>query len=281
MTQDPFDRLRDADPLAGQPLPGADDPDAAALRDAILATGAEVTPMAGVARRRRRWLVGGVAVAAAVATAAALAVRTAPVMDPTSIGCYDAASTAANTLVVAATDVSPVEQCRDLWESGDVVPGVTTDTLPPLIACVLDEGLVGVFPAGACDDVDRSGRDVPPWSPPGVEVPDLDKVPSVAPSPSDAPTDGLPLPDYQTDDPVVREALEEIRLTMMDRCLTLDRATTLAEGILAGAGLEGWTVEPVVAWPDGDVCAGFFPDAPERAVRFVPDEPRPGQTPEG
>lgn len=281
-TPDPFDRLRDADPLAGRRLPDPADHDAVVMRDAIL--DADVTPLEQVLHRRRRWLVGGVAVAAAVATAAALAVRTAPVTDPTSVGCYDAASTQASTIVIAASDASPVEQCRELWESGDVVQGVTADTMPPLTACVLDEGQVGVFPATSCDEIDRSGRDVPPWSPPEVDLPDVEtpvQTPVETPSaPSGEPTEGLPLPDFGTDDVVVRDALAEINTAMLDRCLTLEQATALAERILADAGLEGWAVEPVVAWPDGDVCAGFFPDAAEQAVRFVPEEPAPGQTPE-
>lgn len=280
-TPDPFDLLRDADPLAGRRLPDPADPDAVTMRDAILDADADVTPLEQVVRRRRRWLVGGVAATAAIATAAALAVRTAPVTDPTSVGCYDAASTQADTIVVAASGASPVDQCRELWESGDVVPGVTADTMPPLTACVVEGGQVGVFPATSCDDVDRSDRDVPPWSPPAVDVPDVETPVETPSTPTEDPTDGLPLPDFGTDDAVVREALGDINAALLDRCLTLEQATAVAEGILSDAGLEGWVVEPVVAWPDGDVCAAFFPDAAEQAVRFVPEEPRPGQTPEG
>lgn len=277
MTKDPFDRLRDADPLAGRVSPGHSDPDAVAMRDAILASEHAVSPLAAVVRRRRRWLAAGVAVAAGVATAAALAVRTTPVADPTSVGCYDGPSTVASTIVMASSDASPVDLCRALWESGDVSPGISgSQGIPPLVACVVEGGVIGVFPASSCDDVDRSGRDVPPWFPPDTETPRVGAPDGDRAAP---PTEGLPLPDFQTDDVVVREAMEEIRDSMMDRCLTLEQATALAEGVLADAGLDGWTVGPVVEWPDGDVCASFFPDAPEQAVRFVPDEPASGQTP--
>lgn len=279
MTTDPFDRLRDADPLAGRPLPDPSDPDAVTMRDAILDADAAVTSLRETVQRRRRWLVAGVAVTAGIATAAALAVRTTPVTDPTSVGCYDAASTRANTVVVGTSGASPVDQCRGLWESGALGPeGTPSDATPPLVACVVEGGALGVFPARSCDDVDRSGRDVPPWTPPDVQLPDVE-VPAL--SPSEPSTEGLPMPDFRTSDVVVRDALHQISLAMLDRCLTLEQATELAEGVLDDAGLEGWTVEPVVTWPDDEVCASFFPDAPEQAVRFVPDPVPPGQTPGG
>ncbi len=75
--------------------------------------------------------------------------------------------------------------------------------------------------------------------------------------------------------------MEQIRLALMDRCLRLDAAIEVAEQALEAEGLEGWTIGPVIDdYPD-DACAGFFPDTSEQFVGFVPDEPAPGQTPEG
>lgn len=284
MTRDPLERLRDADPLAGQAVPDASDPAAIAMRDAI--TAGTVTSL-DRARRRRRWVAGVAVAAAAAATAAAVAVSTSRVTDPTSIGCYDGASTAANTTILAATEANPVEQCRQLWVSGDMDPAVTGPAqVPPLVACVLDTaGVVGVFPAGSCEDVDVSGTgELDALDTPTSEKPTEDRVPDASPEaatpPNDEPTAGLSLPDYGTDDQEVRLALDEIRLAMLDRCLSLDAAITLAEDVLAQHGLEGWTVGPIFDDQPDQTCAGFFPDASERAVWFTPEEPQPGQTPE-
>lgn len=276
MSRDPLDRLRDADPLRGTTLPDAADPDAAALRDRVMAH--RVTS-SGRAGRRRRWMAGVAAVAAAGAAAAAVTVATSRVTDPTSVGCYTGPSTRADTTVLASTGASPVAQCRDLWLDGEMHPGVTSRAhLPPLVACVLDtHDLVGVFPTTSCELVDTSGTgDVDllvPSTP--VEAPSHDGT-----TPADDEATGLSMPDYGTDDDTVRQALEEIRLALLDRCLTLEAAVDLADRALARRGLEGWTIGPIMEDHADDACAGFFPDAAEQAVWFTPEQPRPGQTPE-
>lgn len=280
MTRDPLERLRDADPLAGRDLPAPSDPAAVAMRERITASRATSLDRA----RRRRWVVGAAVAAAAVATAAAVAVSTSRVTEPTAVGCYDGPSTTANTTVLAASGSNPVEQCRQLWASGEMDPDVTgLEQVPPLVACVLDTAdVVGVFPANSCEDVDTSGtadRDGLDTStaPPEVDDPTGSGTPS-APSGDDA--TGLSMPDYGTADQDVRLALDEIRLSMLDRCLSLDAAIALAEDVLAQHGLEGWTVGPVVEGQPTETCAGFFPQASERAVWFTPEDPEPGQTPE-
>ena len=272
MTRDPFDRLRDADPLRDRPLPGADDPAARAMREAVL------TGSPGASHRRRRRWIAGVAAAAAVATAAAIAVTTNRVQDPVRVGCYDAPSTQASTAVVQVGDGGPVATCEALWATGQIDPGVTDPAdVPPLVACTLDSGAVGVFPAASCDEV----VDTPLPSPSASGTPAVTPPASTAPTASPTAPTSLPMPDYGTDDERVRRAMEQIRLTMLDRCLSLDAAVGVAEQALADEGLEGWTVGPVIEdYPD-DSCAGFFPDTSERFVGFVPDEPPEGQTPEG
>ncbi len=148
MTRDPLDRLRDADPLRELPLPDAQDPAARAMREAVLAGQPSELDQR---RRRRRWLTG-VAVAAAVATAAAVAVTTSRVQDPVRVGCYDAPSTQASTAVVQVGEDGPVATCEALWATGQIDPGVTDPAdIPPLVACTLESGAVGVFPASSCD----------------------------------------------------------------------------------------------------------------------------------
>ncbi len=71
-----------------------------------------------------------------------------------SIGCFDARDTNANVAVVDADGRDPREICAEVWREGAMRPG--TRTAPPLVACVLATGAVGVFPAsgaGACERI--------------------------------------------------------------------------------------------------------------------------------
>jgi hypothetical protein len=262
MTRDVLERLREADPLVGQPSPDPSSDQARALLSTVLA-GAP-TPLAR-ARRRRQTVTAVVAAAAVLATAAAIAVTTRRVADPLNIGCYDAASTSANTVVVAATGPNPVAACRELWEQGVIDPEVgSSDAVPDLVACVLDSAdVVGVFPAASCDDVLLG------------ETTDEDGLRPVAPqpegTPSEVPTSGLSVPDFGTDDETVRAAMDEVRLAMLDRCLALDEATRLVRDTLAAHDLHGWTVEPVLPDHPPDACTGFFPQPADRHVGLVPE----------
>lgn len=276
MTRDAFDRLRDADPLRGASVPDADSAQAHAMREAILASTATDLD---VARRRRRRRVAVAAAVAAAAAAAAVAVSTSRVSDPTSIGCYDAPTTEASTAVLQSTGASPVAQCRELWEQGQIDATVTSpEQVPDLVACVLDtSGHVGVFPASSCDDVHTPGST-------GVGGPAPDPTGTAAtPSPDGTPGDdatgGLDAPDYHTDDRVVIEALEDVRSTLLETCMSIDEATVVVEETLAEHGLEDWTVGPVVEGPYDPHCASFFPQVPERTVSLVPDAPAEGQGP--
>ncbi len=284
MNGDILDRVRAADPLAGRAVPDPTDTAAVAMREQIIAGQVDVVDLDARRRRRRRAIVG-VAVAAVVAAAAAVAVTTRRPTVVTSIGCYTEASTAADTAVISAGS-NPVDLCRELWEAGDMDPAITTpDGVPPLVACVLESGAVGVFPAASCDDVRTDGSGVvgphdpgsPPSSPSAASTP-----PAGSPDPSPTDTvepEGLSMPDFQTSDQELRLALNEIRLEMIDRCLTLEAATDLAEDILADHGFEGWTIEPIFEGHTDRTCAGFFPNAPERTIWWTPEEPTEDQTP--
>lgn len=284
MTDDVLERLRAADPLVDQAPPDPTDAAAVAMRDQILAKDRDVVDLDQRRQRRRRAVAIGIALAAAAATAAAILVATRNPTQVSSIGCFAEASISADTAVVAATGPNPVEPCRRLWEAGDMDLDVDSpDEVPPLVACVLDSGAVGVFPATSCGEVDSDGNDpgpgpVAPASPPASSDRGADATGDPGPTTTVEPGD-LPMPDYQTSDETVRQALEQIRLEMIGRCLTLEAATALAEDVLADHGIEGWTLGPIFEGHTDQTCAGFFPDAPEQAIWWTPEPPREGQTP--
>ena len=95
---------------------------------------------------RRRWLRWSIVLVPVVLLAAGWTTY-ALTREPTitnAIGCYDSADLSANTTIQSYEGGDPVALCAALWSQGDVRTG---DTTPPhLVACVLDTGVVAVFP---------------------------------------------------------------------------------------------------------------------------------------
>lgn len=148
--RDPFEILRRINPVDPSALP---DPtrsrEALEVMERIL-RGDLVSPE----RRRLRWLrtlrhaprrrIYLVPVVAAVMLGAgtlAWALTRGPTQH-LSVGCYATADLDARTVVVSATEGSPVEACRKVW-----LDGAFGRRPPPLQACVLPSGAVGVFPS--------------------------------------------------------------------------------------------------------------------------------------
>jgi hypothetical protein len=109
-------------------------------------------------RRRRRHRLVLVLVPAVfaflIATGFTTYVLTRDVTHFESIGCYDKASTGANTTVVKADGRDPVAICAELWAQGVVGAGPVPDQLA---ACVLETGAIGVFPTSGTETCARLG----------------------------------------------------------------------------------------------------------------------------
>lgn len=108
--------------------------------------------------RRSRLLVPIVAAAAVLSMGFTVYALTRNVTEPSGIGCYAEADTGAKTVVVGADGQSPVAVCEAVWAGGAFGPG---EMMPPLAACVLSTGAVGVFPGGpeTCAGLDLSPLD--------------------------------------------------------------------------------------------------------------------------
>ena len=140
---DPFDALRRLNPVDSGTLPGADSAEGRELLERIVA---EPKP---TIRGRFRWLKSrkqmvAVALVLGLMTAAG-AVAWALTRNETqhlTVGCYRAANLEADTIVVPAAAASPVGACQVVWRQGSFGTGPP----PPLQACVLPSGAVGVFP---------------------------------------------------------------------------------------------------------------------------------------
>ena len=225
--------------ILGQSLPLAPTAPAPDPRDGSGEDGGE-----GGGRRRRpsKRLMVGVAVATAGLVAAAAAwVVTRPADNPTRVACYAAADLEADTAPLAAGLGDPVAACQEVWRTG---PFQAWGAVPPLAACVLPSGIVGVFPGepSVCDRLGlaRLATESGDWN---ARVTQL--------------VDGL---------------TAELAYPS---CVDVGVAADLVRQRLDQLALHGWTlIAPATAVPERP-CASVAFDPPARTITLVP-VPLPG-----
>jgi hypothetical protein len=114
----------------------------------------------GAVRRQRRRLVLALAVGVSVLVAASgftTYAMTREVTQVDSVGCFDAADLRANVTIVSADGRDARAICAEVWRADGASPA------PSLEACILESGVVGVFPATGAGTCARVGiADVPP-----------------------------------------------------------------------------------------------------------------------
>lgn len=183
----------------------------------------------GRARRRRIYLVPVVAVVALGAGTLAWALTRGPTQH-LSVGCYAAIGLDARAAVVAANDASPVETCREVWPEAFGKPP------PPLQACVLPSGAVGVFPSPEGDSCQRL---------------------NLAPAPSEPAS------------PVV-----ELQNTLVDaflaRCVSESQARRIVLAELRHLRLEDWRIVTSGRFDSARPCTSLAFDEKRSQVLLVP-----------
>lgn len=186
--------------------------------------------------RRSRLLVPIVAAAAVLSMGFTVYALTRDVTEPSGIGCYAAADTGAKTVVVGADGRSPAAVCEAVWMGGAFGPG----EMPPLAACVLSTGAVGVFPGGpeTCAGLDLS------------------------------PLDGASYPGEVGDFIAFRTAL-------VDRfraagCLNEQAATGAVREEFTTRGLSDWTVATESRFSAARPCASLAFEPEAKRVSLVP-----------
>ncbi len=188
---------------------------------------------------RSRLLIPTVAAAAALSMGFTVYALTRNVTEPSGIGCYAEANTGANTVVVGADGRSPVAVCEAVWAGG----AFGTGTIPPLAACVLTTGAVGVFPGGpeTCAGLDLS------------------------------PLDGATYPGEVGD-------FIAFRTAVVDRfraagCLNEQAATDAVRDEFTARGLSGWTVVTESRFSAARPCASLAFEPKAKRVLLVPMTP--------
>lgn len=186
----------------------------------------------GHVRRRRVYLIPIVTVAVLAAATLAWALSRGPTQH-LSTGCYAAIDLHGRAAVVPATKASPVETCEKLW-----LDGAFGKPPPPLEACVLPSGAVGVFPSPEGDSCER-----------------LNLAP--VPAGSEPPSDLVELQDTLVD-------------TFLDRCLTEPAARRIVQDELRRLSLEDWRVVTSGRFTSARPCASLAFDEKQSEVKLVP-----------
>jgi len=242
---DPFARLIAADPAARFEPASPHSDEAWAIFNRVIADGPQGTEPAAGEQQPRRWVWALVALAAAIATAAAY-VATRPVSEPSTVGCYLEAHLGSDVVVLAASiDTAAEELCRTVWEPGgefaaETGLGVAQDgTAPPLAACVLDSGAIGVFPmivgADVCTEL-------------GLAEPDAGSV---------------------EDNRAIIEMENAVVDRFLDACLDLATAEAVVESELASRDLSDWRVIESRPFGPERPCATLAIDASAKTVLLV------------
>jgi hypothetical protein len=117
----------------------------------------EVSRWHAAAPRRRRRIVFALVPAAVLVLAATGFTTYALTREPTqfeAIGCFDEADLGANVAVVNADGRDPADACGEVWRTGAFGE---EGKVPPLRACVLETGAVGVFPRAGAESCAKLG----------------------------------------------------------------------------------------------------------------------------
>ncbi|VAW06659.1 hypothetical protein MNBD_ACTINO02-1324 [hydrothermal vent metagenome] len=240
---DAIDALRAADPAKRFPAPDPDSPEARALFNDIIAQPRWLPDEDKPYRRRRVVTIVAVALLTLLLIAVAwLTLR--DVSNPISVACYQSTSLDSNIADAPSRGALDPDLCRSVWEDGrlantDIVPA---GQVPPLIACVTDEGNLAVFPTSNTALCSSLGLAEPnPES-----IPDADAV----------------------------RLLNEDLFTYFDQqdCRPMEQATRDVRRILNKHGLNNWQVETSPGTPERP-CASYALDAPTQILRLVPIPP--------
>ena len=179
-------------------------------------------------RIRRGWVIGGVSVVMIVAAAFAVLRHDAP-DNPATMLCYGEKSAHPAQREQLSTG-DPVAACREVWQSG--LFGTTQ--VPPLSACVTNDGIIAVVPGGdqACIDLGYSlWRD-----------------------------------SFDEDEQSAIEFHDEVGLTLGTTCYSEPEATQVVKALLSEYGLTGWTVVTNDDRADAFPCTASAVDPPTKTI---------------
>ena len=237
--RDGLERLRAINPVNESDVEGPDSPRAQGLLTRITSTRPNSLSRRSVSPKRVR-LVLAVFVAM-VATTAAAWIWTRAITTPNAVSCYETVDLDADIAAAPPGNEATTDACAPVWERAelrnpDLVPA---GSVPPLTACVAENGSLAVFPtedASVCAAL------------------------------------GLAYPEPEEQDTADLTRDVEDRLTAYFQstdCIPLGEAEAEVRRILDGAGLTGWMIQTQPA-NSARPCASFSFDPASQLVHLVP-----------
>lgn len=246
MTNDPRDGLellRANNPVDESTVEGSGSPRAQELLNQVLAS-----PKPDHTTKRyplRRVRITVVWTVVALATTAAAWLWTRPIERPNAVLCYQQADLQADVAAAPAGSPATADACAPVWQESVLVNADLTPrgSVPPLTACVSENGALAVFPTGdptVCDDL------------------------------------GLAHPEpasQESADAVRRLELELVSYFLARDCITMTQAETDVRRILNQTSFSDWAIQSQPEVADRP-CASFSLDARAKTIHLVPI-PRP------
>lgn len=234
---DPLEQLRRSNPAPLDEMPDTDSPQLRALFDRVVDTAHQQTAARHHARRRRARLLPLLAVLLVGLLAAGYAAIQA-VTQPLEIVCFsEPVLDATEVIGVEADERDPEAICAAAWQPGGEFG---EQQAPPLVACVLDSGAIGVFPETHDDLCQQLGL-----------------------------TRHEPGPDVTNEAAIdLRDALTEQFLDA--GCLTEQQGRAIVLEEFRRRGLNDWTVTTAPPFTASRPCATLAIDVPTRTVTLVP-----------
>jgi hypothetical protein len=236
---DPFELLRQGDPAPLATTPAADSALGREIYARVMATTTE--PARRRTRPPARRIVGiALAVLAALALAAAVWSIRKTVTQTSDMVCYQGLTLDSSRSGGLAPDVFEPEACESLWLNGTLVnvaiaaPG----TVPPLVGCVSDRGVLFVLPS---DDAALCGS--------------------------------LGLAEFERSPGILPGTILDRRLRSIfgdGSCRSMQDAQVMVTGLFEEQGLSGWTVRVIAEPTPQRPCASYGLDSVNRVVFLTP-----------
>lgn len=245
---DPFEILRDVNPVDPADLRGAaSSPQAVEALEQIISdtrrrSGRRIAVRLRLRRRRRLYILALVPLAAALAAGAWALTRGAT--QQLTIGCYATADLHARTIVVPAGNEPATTTCGAIWQGGEF----GSPSSPPLQACVLPSGAIGVFPSSTQDACTQL------------------KLAPVAPiTTSTRQAEASPL--------ALKGAL--VHKFLANRCMNEQQATATVQVEIRRLRLTNWRVRTNGRFSSSRPCASLAFDEGQQRVLLVPIPEQP------
>jgi len=238
--RDPFNILRDHDPVDFATLPDADSASAQALFEAITAT-----PRPDRSRVHRRRRIIALAVLAAMLAAATWVALTRNIT-AVDVACYATTDLDGDRVGISPAVAPTVDLCVIPWEEGPLTnPNMARGKVPPLTGCVTTEGVLAVFPTDdptICESL-------------GLVAPNSSKQPNRLGS-------------------IAQTEAEIVDYIAGEECVAPGEAEVRVRSILDNNGLEDWTItrQPTRT---GRPCTSIAFDTSAKTVILVPHPLRP------